>query len=176
MSQLDPLLDRNPAFAATGAHKDLQTMPRHQTLLVTCMDPRVDPAAFFRLELGDAPVLRNAGGRVTRDVIEEVAFVGHVTKTMFGDGAPRFEVCVIQHTGCGSGMFANAEFSRGYAELIDANATEVAGRAVTDPDVTVRGDVELLRRSPLLPSNATVSGHVYDVDTGLVRTVVPIDG
>jgi carbonic anhydrase len=55
MSKPGPLLQRNRAFAATGAHAGLAIMPRQQVFLVTCLDPRVDPAAFPGIEPGDAP-------------------------------------------------------------------------------------------------------------------------
>lgn len=75
MSNLRPLLEHNRAFAATGAYAGLGIMPREQVFLVTCLDPRVDPAAFLGVELGDAPVIRNAGGRVTEAVINDIAFI-----------------------------------------------------------------------------------------------------
>lgn len=173
MPNIDPLLERNHTFAATGVHEGLTPMPRHQVVVLTCMEARVDPAMILGLELGDAVVMRNAGGRVTDRVIEEIAFIGHVTDTMFGADAPSFEVAVIHHTGCGTGFLADDEFRGGFAGRIGADAAALAERALTDPAATVQADVEQLRRSPLLPGQATASGHVYDVDTGLIRTVVP---
>lgn len=145
MSQIDPLLERNRAFAATGAHVGLKPMPRHQVLLVTCLDPRLDPARLLGLELGDAPVIRNTGGRVTGEVIEQIAFIGHAAESMVGAEAAAFEVSVIHHTGCGNGFLADSDFRRGFAERIGADDEALAERAVTDPEATVRADVELLR-------------------------------
>lgn len=173
MTKLDPLLERNRAFAATGVHQDLTPIPRHPVFVVTCSDSRVDPARILGLELGDALVTRNAGGRVTDDVIEDVAFVGFFTETMFGPEAPPFEVVVIHHTGCGLNVLADEAFRHGFAARVGADAAELTERAVADPVATVRADVERLRRSPLLPGHASVSGHVYDIDTGLITTVVP---
>ena len=172
MTNLDPLLERNRAFAATGVHAGLTPVPRLGLFVVTCIDCRVEPARVLGLELGDALVLRNAGGRVTREVIEEIAFIGHLTESLFGDDAPRFEVAVIHHTGCGTGFLADDGFRRDFARRIATDEAALAARAVTDPTATVRADVEQLRRSPQLPRHARVSGHVYDVDTGLMRTVV----
>jgi carbonic anhydrase len=172
MSQIDPLLERNRAFAATGAHQGLKPLPRHQVLLLTCLEPRLDPAQLLGPELGDALVIRNSGGRVTNGVIEEIAYLGHASESMFGAEAPLFEVSVIHHTGCGTGLLADPDFRRGFAERIGADDATLAELAVTDPEATVQADVELLRQSPLRPARVTVSGHVYDVDTGLVRTVV----
>jgi carbonic anhydrase len=173
MTNLDPLLERNRAFAATGVHAGLTPMPRLSLFVVTCIDGRVDPARILGLELGDALVLRNAGGRVTREVIEEIAFIGHVGETMLGHDAPHFEVAVLHHTQCGTGFFADDHFRRSFAERVGANEAALAPQAVTEPAATVQADVVRLRRSPLLPGRASVSGHVYEVDTGLIRTVVP---
>jgi carbonic anhydrase len=173
MPAVDLLLERNRAFRATGAHLGLTPIPRHGVFVISCLDARVDPARILGLELGDALVMRNAGGRVTDEVIEEIAFVGHVAERMLGDGAPPFEVVVIHHTECGTGFLADEEFRRGFAARINASEASLAERAVVDPAATVRADVECLRRSPRLPSRASVSGHVYDVGTGCVRTVAP---
>ncbi len=175
MSNFTPLLDRNAAFAATGAHDGLTPLPRHQVFAVTCMDGRVDPAHFLGIGPGDALVFRNAGGRVTDAVLREVAFVGAVTERMFGGDAPTFEVAVIHHTGCGTAFLADDEFNAAFSEATGTDPDELRHEAVLDPRASVRTDVALLRNSPMLPGHAVVSGHVYDVDTGLVETVVRAD-
>ena len=179
MSNFTTLLDRNPELAAGGRHVGLSPMPSHQVVIVSCLDGRTDPVHFLGLEPGDALVLRNAGGRVTPDVIEEVAFVASLTEFMFGDDAPGFEVAVVHHTGCGTGMLANPDFRAvhgGRLGVTDpAELEAMAAQAITDPTATVTADVDTLRHSPLVPARVAVSGHVYDVDTGLVTTVVPAD-
>jgi carbonic anhydrase len=174
MSNLDPLLQRNQAFARAGAHQGLSPMPSHQLFIVSCIDPRVDPAHMLGAGPGDALVLRNAGGRVTNEVIEEIAFIAALTENMFGDDAPPFEVAVIHHTSCGTRFLADDDFRRSFAARIDADETELAAAAVTNPIESIRRDVEKLLASPLVPSRVAVSGHVYDVDTGLVESVVSI--
>jgi carbonic anhydrase len=117
--------------------------------------------------------MRNAGGRVTAEVIDEIAFIATLTETMFGDEAPAFEVAVIHHTGCGTGFLADATFRRTYADRIGADEADLASHAVTDPTTSVRTDVDRLLATPGLPARVSVTGHVYDIDTGLVSTVVP---
>lgn len=173
MSNLTPLLERNKAFAQTGAHAGLTPVPKHQVFVITCMDGRVDPAHVLGVELGDALVFRNTGGRVTDEAITEIAFIATLTETMFGDDAPPFEVAVIHHTACGSGFLADEGFRRTFADRIGADERDLSALAVTDPTETVTVDVERLTSSPLLPRQWSVSGHVYDVDTGLVTTVRP---
>lgn len=176
MSNLKPLLERNQAFAGTGAHEGLTPLPKHQVVVVTCMDGRVDPAHILGVELGDALVIRNSGGRVTQDVLEEIAFIGAVTEMMFGDEMQPFEVAVIHHTGCGSGFLADPGFRATMGARTGADDQAMADSAVTEPFESVKRDVERLTRSPLVPLRASISGHVYDVDTGLVTTAAPTTG
>ncbi len=75
MADIQTLIDRNHDFASSFNQGDLPLLPRLSTLIVTCLDARVDPAHLFRLELGDAVVMRNIGGRVTDDVIEHIAIL-----------------------------------------------------------------------------------------------------
>ena len=171
MASIDSLLARNKDFAAGGAHEGLSIVARHPVYLITCLDPRTDPSAFLELELGDAMVTRNAGGRVSPDVLKDLAYICYLSNTLV-PGGPRFEVAVVHHTQCGTHFLAEETFRRGFAELIGGDDAALAGEAVVDPERTVRVDVELLRSASVLPDTITVSGHVYDVATGLVSTVV----
>jgi len=174
-ANIDLALERNRTFAAAGGHEGAVVFPNLRLFVITCLDPRVDPAHFFGLGLGDAMVVRNVGGRVTREVINDVAFIGQLAENMLPDG-PLFEVAVIHHTQCGSGVLADDTFRRRYAERIGAEESTLRDHAVLDPAVTVARDVGRLRSAPAISERVTVSGHVYDVVTGLVETVVPAGG
>jgi carbonic anhydrase len=84
---------------------------------------------------------------------------------------PLFEVAVIHHNKCGTSFLADADFRHNFATHVGGDEAALAAEAVTDQ--TVQHDVELLRSSTVLSTNITVSGHVYDVDTGVVTTIVP---
>ena len=170
MSRLDPLLERNQSFAQSGAYNRVTPMPNHQLLVLTCMDHRIDPAHILGIDLGDALVLRNIGGRVNDEVILDIAFIAALTENLFGDQAPPFEVAVIHHTECGSAFLADDEFRHSFANRIGVSEQGLATRAVTDPSESILADVEKLLASRLVPSRVSVSGHVYDVSTGLVTT------
>jgi carbonic anhydrase len=171
-ANVDPALERNRAFAAAGGHEGAVVFPNLRLFVITCLDPRVDPAHFLGLGLSDAMVVRNAGGRVTPEVINDVAFVVQLAENMRPDG-PLFEVAVIHHTQCGTGALADEAFRRRYAELIGAEQSSLRERAVLDPAETVTRDVKRLRSAPPISPRVTVSGHVYDLVTGLVETVLP---
>ncbi|HEX4187060.1 MAG TPA: carbonic anhydrase [Solirubrobacteraceae bacterium] len=173
-TNFDPVLERNRAFAAAGGQEGAVAFPNLRLFIVTCLDPRVDPAHFLGLELSDAIVVRNVGGRVTPEVINDVAFIGQIAETVLPDG-PLFEVAVIHHTQCGAGALADDSFRRRYADRIGADESTLRERAVVDPAQTVERDVERLRSAPAVPARVTVSGHVYDVVTGLVETTVAAD-
>jgi len=175
IDNIDLALERNRTFAAAGGHEGAVVFPNLRLFVITCLDPRVDPAHFFGLGLGDAMVVRNVGGRVTREVINDVAFIGQLAENMLPDG-PLFEVAVIHHTQCGSGVLADDTFRRRYAERIGAEESTLRDHAVLDPAVTVARDVGRLRSAPAISERVTVSGHVYDVVTGLVETVMPAAG
>jgi carbonic anhydrase len=171
----DLALARNRAFAAAGGHQDAVVFPNLRLFVISCLDPRVDPAHVLGLELSDAIVVRNVGGRVTPEVINDVAFIGQFAENVIPEG-PLFEVAVIHHTQCGTAALADDTFRRGYAQRIGADEATLQHKAVLDPAATVTTDVELLRSAAAISPRITVSGHVYDVVTGLVRTTNPAQG
>src|SRR6201991_557990 len=128
MSRIEAVLDRNHAFAAAGGHEGAVVFPTLRLLVITCLDPRVDPAHFLGLRLSDAMVVRNVGGRVTEQVIDDVAFIGQIAENALPDG-PLFEVAVIHHTQCGAGALADDTFRRRYAERIGADESALRERA-----------------------------------------------
>lgn len=173
MPPIDAALERNRLFAASGAYRDAAMMPKLGLYVITCLDPRVDPAEFLGIGLGDAAVVRNAGGRVTDEVIRDIAFTGQLVERARPDG-PLFEVAVVHHTQCGTRALADDEFRKRYADRICADPDSLLDTAVLDPEVTVRTDVERLRAVPYLPERIAISGHVYDVATGLMQMVIRV--
>ena len=159
-------------FAGAGGHANAVVFPNLRLFVITCLDPRVDPAHFLGLELSEAIVVRNVGGRVTPEVINDIAFIAQIAENLLPDG-PLFEVAVIHHTQCGTAALADDTFRRRYAQRIDAEEGSLLEHAVLDPAATVTHDVEHLRAAPAISSHVTVSGHVYDVTTGLVQTILP---
>ncbi len=172
VASVETALVRNRAFAASGGQEGATVFPALRVLVITCLDPRVDPAHVLGLDLGDAMVVRNVGGRVTPEVIENVAFVGQLAENVMPEG-PLFEVAVIHHTQCGAGALADDDFRSRYALRIGADQSALREYAVLDPAATVASDVDRLRSAEAISHRVTVSGYVYDVVTGLVDTVIP---
>ena len=173
-ANIDLALERNRTFAAAGGQEGAVVFPNLRLYVITCLDPRVDPAHFLDLGLSDAIVVRNVGGRVTPEVVNDVAFLGQIAEGAMRDG-PLFEVAVIHHTQCGTGALADDTFRRRYAELIGVEESTLRERAVLDRAATVTSDVERLRSAPAISPRVTLSGHVYDVLSGRVQTVLPAE-
>ena len=174
MTGMKPLLEHSERFARSYTPAPLG-LPTAQVIIVTCLDHRIDPAKLFGLELGDAPVIRNAGGRVTPAVMEDIAFLGFLAEQLSGgqtEADRLFEVAIVHHTQCGTGFLADPGFRRQAADATGISEAALEAAAVPDPDVTVRADVERLLASPLLSPKVSVSGHVYDIATGRVTTAV----
>jgi carbonic anhydrase len=174
MTRMTPLIERNERFARTYTPLPLGPAAA-QVVIVTCLDHRIDPAITLGLRLGDAPVIRNAGGRVTQAVIDDIAYLGFLAEQLFAGQVAvdrLFEVAVVHHTQCGTGFLADPSFRRQAAEATGLSEAALEASAVADPHTTVKADVERLLTSPLLSPKVSVSGHVYDVATGRITTTV----
>ena len=171
-ADLAALLDSNRSFARQFKAGDLKSRPRRSTILLTCVDSRVDPAHFFGLELGDAFVIRNTGGRITPAVLTDLAVLGVLGANMPGPAAMQPELVVIHHTDCGMSRLAAPALQEQVAERRGLSVQEVAALAITDLTASVREDVERLRQAPGTPDQMVVSGFVYDVSNGTINQVV----
>jgi len=172
MTKMTPLLERNAQFAGSYDPAPLG-IPSQQLVIVTCLDHRVDPAIVLGLELGEAPVIRNAGGRVTPAVVDDIAFLALLAEQLFvnqDDPDTLFEVAVVHHTQCGTGFLSDPGFRRQVAEVTGVAEDALEASAVVDPYATVSADVEHLLTAKSLPTKISVSGHVYDIATGRVTT------
>ena len=108
---------------------------------------------------------------MTPAVIQDVAYIGYLVETKAPDG-PYFEAAIIHHTDCGSGLLADEELRHGFSHRTGYDEQTLAELPVLDPPATVRIDVERLVSDPRISPRITVSGHVYDVHTGLLTTIV----
>jgi carbonic anhydrase len=174
MTRMTPLLERNEQFTRTYTPAPLGP-PAAQVLIVSCLDHRVDPAIILGLQLGEAMVIRNTGGRVTQAVIEDIAYLAYLAGQLFGEqvfAGSLFEVAVVHHTQCGTGFLADPGFRRQAADATGVPETTLEASAVADPHTTVKADVERLLTSPLLSPKVSVSGHVHNIATGRLTTAL----
>ncbi len=167
MADVQTLIDRNLEFASSFDQGDLAILPRLSTLVLTCLDARVDPAHIFGLELGDAAVMRNIGGRVTDEVIEHIAILWALVVVLAGGAA--LEVAIVHHSDCGASRFAIPQVRRRLGQAAGTGEAAIERLAITDPQASVAEDLDRLRAAPTLPDELVVAGYVYDVTDGQVR-------
>jgi carbonic anhydrase len=150
------VLAANEAYARQFSHRGLPARAAQGLAVITCIDSRIEPLALLGLEPGDAKILRNAGARVTSDVLRTLVLASHLLNVD--------RVMVIAHTDCRmTGTEAEV-----HAALRDAGAPdtrELDFLVTQDQQETVRNDVHLLRSSPYL-GHVRVAGFRYDVETG----------
>ncbi len=171
MSDLAKLYERNAAFAVGFDKGDLPIKPGLSTIILTCVDARVDPAHYAGLELGDALTLRNAGARVTDATALEAAIL-FTLMSMASGSEPDLELVIIQHTQCGMARFAVPEV----AAMVTArfgSSYVVDTYGIPSLEESLAGDVERLRAIGAVPRQLKVSGHIYDITTGQMTEVVP---
>ena len=156
MTQIAELLSANRGYAAARANV-ADPRPSRRLAVVTCMDARIDVFAVLGLHLGEAHVIRNAGGRVTDDVLRSLALSSGVLGVD--------TVVVMQHTGCGLAGVSDAE-------LRAITGADLGFFPIDDHAEALREDVELLARTSYLSRLRLIAGLVYDVQSGELDDVI----
>ena len=170
MGAIETLTKRNKDFAALRFKRDLSLMPTLSTMIIGCVDPRVDPAHVLGLDTGEATVIRNVGGRITPATLQTMAMLGIIGTAEGADPGSGWNVIVLQHTDCGiTRLTGRPEL---LADHFGIAKDQLAGKAVADPWEAVVADITALKHAAFLPSGLIVSGLVYDVATGLIDPVV----
>ena len=162
MSTTDDLLKNNESFAQSFDKGDLPLPPARKIAVVACMDARLNPYPILGLELGDAHVIRNAGGVITDDEIRSLAISQHLLGTE--------EIMLIHHTDCGMLTFNDQEFA-GKLEGETGQRPQWDARSFGDLDQDVRDSIKRIKDSPFIPRTDSVRGFVYGVETGELREV-----
>ncbi|KAF7894349.1 uncharacterized protein EAF01_009800 [Botrytis porri] len=163
------LIESNKIYAANFTQGDLALPPAKKYAVVTCMDARIDPSAAFGIALGDAHVIRNAGGSA-RDALRSLI----ISQQLLGTN----EILLVKHTGCGMLTFGNEDAVKLVEERLGEGAKKelriFGGEFLPFQDLEqeVRRDLEWLRGVEAIPEKVAVSGWVYEVESGKVRRVV----
>jgi carbonic anhydrase len=158
----DRLVEENRRYAVTFKDGGMDARPVQKVAVVACMDARLDLFAALGLELGDAHIIRNAGGVVTDDTIRSLTISQRALGTR--------TVVLIHHTGCG--LLGLTEDFRRELELEVGQRPQWAVESFVDLDGDVRQSIQRVRTSPFLPHTEDIRGFVFDVHTGLLREVV----
>ena len=163
MSYFENFLKANQAYVELHGDLHLSIKPKTKVTIVTCMGSRLHVAPALGLALGDAHILRNAGGRVTEDMIRSLV----ISQQQMGTR----EIVVLHHTDCGAQTFNNEDFQDHLKRELGVDVSGKDFLPFQDVEESVREDMKLLRECPLIPDDVIISGAVYDVDTGSMREV-----
>ncbi|AUG76737.1 carbonic anhydrase [Kitasatospora sp. MMS16-BH015] len=158
---IDRFVASNRAYAVTFQDGGMDARPVQKVTVVACMDARLDLFAALGLELGDAHVIRNAGGVVTDDTIRSLTISQRALGTR--------SIALIHHTGCG--LLGLTEDFRRELELEVGQRPQWAVESFVDLDGDVRQSMQRVRTSPFLLHTDDVRGFVFDVHTGLLREI-----
>src|SRR4051812_13110711 len=156
MTKFSRLLAANEAYAAARANV-ADPRPSQNLAVITCMDARIDVFAALGLHLGEAHVLRNAGGRVTDDVLRSLALSVHVLGVN--------TVVVMQHTKCGLAGVTDEELRR-------FTGADLGFFPIDDHAAALQEDIDLLASTPFLSPLQAIGGFVFDVERGELADVI----
>lgn len=151
-------LRSNAAFAETFAPVQRGGVAAKGLAIVTCMDSRIDPLKIVGMDKGDAKILRNAGARVTEDVIRTLTLATYLL------GVNR--VLIMPHTDCKMASATETEIHKTIWDQFGVDTRSLAISTVDDQMAGLQTDVMRLRAFPLLPTGVVVGGAVYNVHTG----------
>ncbi|MBA3905491.1 MAG: carbonic anhydrase [Pseudonocardiales bacterium] len=160
-------------YEAGGGHlaaahaEGLAVPPALQTVVLTCMDSRIDVFALFGLKAGEVHVLRNAGGVVTDDIVRSLT----ISQRKLGTR----DILLVQHAGCGLATFTDDDFSEELAREVGMRPSWRT-HAFRDPSVSVRRDMAQLQHDPFLMPDTRIRGFVLDIVSFDLEEVFLDDG
>jgi carbonic anhydrase len=162
MTATDELLKNAEKHAESFDKGDLAMPPAKKVAILACMDARVNPYPIFGLELGDAHVIRNAGGVVTDDEIRSLA----ISQRLLGTE----EIILMHHTDCGMLTFNDEDFRRQIQEETGIKPAWSA-EAFDDLEADVRQSINRIKSSPFIPKKDSIRGFIYEVESGSLHEV-----
>lgn len=157
------LLTSNQKYAESHGTSHFDGIAHAGVAMVTCMDSRIEPLKLIGLNLGDAKILRNPGGRVTDATL--VALVLSVALLNVD------RILLVQHTRCAMASSTEDELHASLKDKTGRDATWMSLGAIEDQEKTLEADIQRVVTHPLIDSNVKVGGFILDVDTGLLRPV-----
>jgi carbonic anhydrase len=164
MTNLKPdFLSANEKYAETFKDGDLLASPSKKIAVLSCMDARISINDILGLKLGDAHVIRNAGGIATDDAIRSLIISHELLGTE--------EFIVINHTDCGMLKFKDEELQKKISEKFNINASSLKFYCFPNLEENVREQIKKIKLSPFFP-NVPIHGYIYNVKTGKLNNVV----
>ena len=162
--KFDDLLAANAEYQKTFKYSGLTGQAKQGLAIVTCMDSRINPLSVVGMRSGDAKILRNAGARVTEDVLRTLVLASYLLNVD--------RVLVMPHTDCRMAKSDEPEIHATLQEQFGVDTRSLEFRTVSDQVGALKIDVQRIRSYPLIRKGVTVAGAIYDVSNG---SITPID-
>ena len=164
MSEFDDLFAANTEFVKEFKSQDLTGQAKKGLAIVTCMDSRISPLAVVGMKPGDAKILRNAGARVTDDVLRTLVLASYLL------GVKR--ILVMPHTDCRMANGDEADIHNEINNQYGIDTSSIEFKTVKDQKKALLEDIQKIRNFPLLNQEVVVGGAIYNVGNGKLE---PLD-
>ncbi len=158
MQDFSDLFAANAEFVKGFKSQELTGEARRGLAIITCMDSRIDPLRIVGMQPGDAKILRNAGARVTEDVLRTLVLATHLLNVS--------RVLVMPHTDCRMASGTEDEIHAAIKERSGVDTRGIEIRTVKDQVAALNADLVRIKSFPLLPKELSVTGGIYDVKSG----------
>ena len=159
----EDVLNANVDYSRDFSQSSLTGTARRGLAIITCMDSRISPLALVGMQPGDAKILRNAGARVTDDVLRTLVLATYLL------GVNR--ILVMPHTDCRMTNESESQIHQTIEDKFGVDTRSVEFRTVENQRDALAYDVTRIRSYPLLQSGVVVGGAIYDVTTGKLEPV-----
>jgi carbonic anhydrase len=156
-------LKANDEYIKSFKYSELTGTAQQGIAIVTCMDSRINPLSVVGMRSGDAKILRNAGARVTEDVLRTLVLATYLL------GVNR--ILIMPHTNCRMAQVDEAEIHREIDTKYGIDTSELEFKTVADQQAALIADVQMVRNYRLLNTGVSVGGAIYDVATGKITPV-----
>ncbi len=164
MSQIQDVFNSNEKYVKSYGYSHLKPNPLKKIAVLACMDARLLIEDILGLKIGEANVIRNAGGIATEDAIRSLI----VSHELLGTE----EFFVINHTDCGMQKFSDENIRNNIKQKYHKDTSELQFYTFDDLEENVREQVEKIKTNPFIPKNIPVYGCIYDTKTGRLKRIV----
>jgi len=156
-------LEANDEYIKSFKYSELTGVAQKGLAIVTCMDSRINPLSVVGMKSGDAKILRNAGARVTDDVLRTLVLATYLL------GVER--ILIMPHTNCRMAQVDDVEIHREIDTKHGIDTSEIEFKTVPDQRQALIEDVQKVRSYRLINKDVIVGGAIYDVATGKISPV-----
>lgn len=164
LSQIESIKSENFKFAESFKDGNLPIPPSKKVAVLACMDVRLLVDKLLGLKIGEAHIIRNAGGIATEDVIRSLIISHELLGTQ--------EIVIVNHTDCGMVTFKDQDLQNKLAEKYKLNASDINFHTFANVEDNVREQIKQIKSNPFLSEIASVTGFVYDVSSGKINEIV----